>query len=135
MSSTTIRCGGCLCGSVRYRVTGAPARTSICHCTQCRRQTGAALPAFAVFPASAFVLERGSPASFAASERALRQFCPACGSPLFWREHDGTDVEIFLGSFDEPDSLPTPARQIWTMHRLPWVAEVGSIQSWPEQAK
>jgi hypothetical protein len=133
MTDETIRQGGCLCGAIRYQVAGEPVRTSICHCTQCRRQTGSALPAFAIFPERAFRLERGVPAGFAASARAVRQFCPSCGSPLFWREHGGAEVEIFLGSFDEPASLPAPSRQIWTVHRLAWVATVAGIPAWPEQ--
>ena len=32
--------GGCLCGAVRYRVLGEPARASVCSCTACQRRTG-----------------------------------------------------------------------------------------------
>lgn len=32
--------GGCLCGAVRYRVEGEPARSSVCSCTCCQRRTG-----------------------------------------------------------------------------------------------
>lgn len=127
MTDSTTHHGGCLCGAIRYCVTGEPVRTSLCYCTQCRRQTGSAMPAFAVFRRNAFTLERGAPADFRASSRAVRQFCPGCGSPLFWREHDNPHVEIFLGTFDEPANLPTPTRQIWTVHRLPWVTMVATI--------
>ena len=37
-----IREGGCLCGTVRYRVKGNPVRASVCHCTFCKRRTGSA---------------------------------------------------------------------------------------------
>jgi hypothetical protein len=40
-------------------------------------------------------------------------------------------MDVFLGSFDTPDSLPAPKRQIWARHRLPWVTEVSAIQAWP----
>ena len=33
--------GGCGCGAVRYRVTGAPQWASHCHCRDCRRTAGA----------------------------------------------------------------------------------------------
>lgn len=47
MSTAGTREGGCLCGEVRYRVTG-PMRDIIgCHCSQCRRTTGHYLPATA----------------------------------------------------------------------------------------
>ena len=38
----TIHEGGCLCGGVRYRADGAPARASICNCTFCQRRAGSA---------------------------------------------------------------------------------------------
>jgi hypothetical protein len=133
MTEKTMRTGGCLCGAIRYRATGEPVRTSICYCTQCRRQTGSAMPAFAVFPAAAVEIERGAPAGFAASAEAVREFCPSCGSPLFWRGKDGVYAEIFLGTLDEPGSLPAPARQIWTTHRLAWVTDIAAIRAWPEQ--
>lgn len=33
--------GGCQCGSVRYRITGDPVMTALCHCTMCRRANAA----------------------------------------------------------------------------------------------
>ena len=122
--SEKIRHGGCLCGQVRYRATGEPVRTSICYCTQCRRQTGSAVPSFAVFPRQAVVIEKGEPAGFSASPRAVRQFCRDCGSPLFWREHGGKELDVFLGSLDEPQSVAAPAKELWTEHRLPWIPPI-----------
>jgi len=129
-----IRHGGCLCGAVRYRAAGEPLRTSICHCTQCRRQTGSAVPSFAVFPRGAVTIEKGEPAGYRASPRALRQFCRDCGSPLFWNEDGGAALDIFLGSFDEPAALPAPVRQIWAAHRVPWVTAIGTIPAHPADA-
>ena len=34
--------GGCNCGAIRYRIDGAPLAVAACHCTRCRRQSGAA---------------------------------------------------------------------------------------------
>ena len=34
--------GGCVCGSIRYRVQGEPVRAYVCHCTFCQRFTGGA---------------------------------------------------------------------------------------------
>ena len=34
--------GGCLCGRVRFRVSGPFDEFHLCHCSQCRRSTGSA---------------------------------------------------------------------------------------------
>jgi len=121
--------GGCLCGAVRYRALGGPEFTNVCYCTQCRRQTGSAMPAFATYAADRVTVEQGKPASFRSSSIAVREFCATCGSALFWRR-DGMDkVDVFLGSFDTPEALPKPKMQIWTMHRLPWVTAIDTIEA------
>ena len=51
--------GGCLCGAVRYRVTGSPQSTSLCHCFSCRRSTGAPSQAWAIFPEDAIQIVSG----------------------------------------------------------------------------
>src|SRR6476469_7267337 len=49
--------GSCTCGAVRYRVRGEPTRVGVCHCTQCRHETGSVLMAFAVYPSEQFEYE------------------------------------------------------------------------------
>jgi hypothetical protein len=33
--------GGCLCGQLRYRISGQPRSADHCHCRMCRRAAGA----------------------------------------------------------------------------------------------
>lgn len=42
--------GSCLCGKVRFSVSGEPARVGICHCLDCRKHHGALFYAAAIFP-------------------------------------------------------------------------------------
>ena len=42
--------GGCLCGQVRYTITGEPIRSGICHCRSCQHYTGSAFEPFMIFP-------------------------------------------------------------------------------------
>ncbi|EWY42416.1 aldehyde-activating protein [Skermanella stibiiresistens SB22] len=129
--SDAIHEGGCLCGSVRYRTTGAPNDTNICYCTQCQKQTGAPLPAFASFPLTQFELISGELGGYRASDFATREFCPKCGSALFWRR-DGADyVSICLGGFDDPSDFPTPKYEIWTDHRIKWLTNIPGVDSYP----
>ena len=46
--------GGCLCGALRYRLDAAPLDIGYCHCSMCRRSTGAPVLAWACIPAAAF---------------------------------------------------------------------------------
>ncbi len=52
--------GGCLCGAVRYRVTGEPEATSHCHCYSCRRATGGPTLAWVIFPEDAVEITDGT---------------------------------------------------------------------------
>ena len=42
---------------------------------------------------------------FAASDRARRGFCPACGAFLFWEAHGSDEIAFALGAVDGPTSL------------------------------
>ena len=95
--------GHCLCGAVTFR-TGAEAQgASVCHCGQCRRQSGHQW-ASAQVPHAALEVT-GDVRWFRASDRAERGFCPVCGSFLFWRG-DGEDrISFALGALDAPTGL------------------------------
>ena len=41
--------GGCLCGRLRYRADAEPVRAVICHCSICRRVSGAPMLCFVHF--------------------------------------------------------------------------------------
>ena len=53
--------GGCRCGAIRYRVTGGPAFTFACHCTDCRQLTASAFSIGLAVPADGFVVVAGEP--------------------------------------------------------------------------
>jgi hypothetical protein len=131
MSPPASHAGGCLCGAVRYVLAGAPTSTNICYCTQCQRQTGAPVPSFASCRSEQLTVLQGDVATYRASERARRQFCATCGSTLFWRANAEDCVDIFLGSFDEPNRLPSPQYAIWAEHRPAWVPELADVPTFP----
>ncbi len=43
--------GGCLCGAIRYEITGPPLVAYPCHCTACQRLTGSAFSSAVVVAA------------------------------------------------------------------------------------
>lgn len=53
--------GRCLCGAIRYEVSGRPNAVSICHCADCQRSAGAPMIVWAEFPESELKLTQGAP--------------------------------------------------------------------------
>jgi hypothetical protein len=120
--------GGCQCGAIRFALTAAPMRVSICHCRMCQKAAGAPFASFADVEKSDFSWTRGQPAAFRSSSIAERDFCRDCGTPLSFRRIDGPRIEILTGTFDRPDRL-IPTRQFGTESRLGWVVGVANMPS------
>lgn len=95
--------GSCLCGDVRFTVTGSPFDPAACHCSQCRKMSGHVWAA-AVVAEDGIEIE-GEVRWFAASPRARRGFCPRCGSSLFWQEHGSGNMDFALGAVDGPTGV------------------------------
>ncbi len=116
-----IRHGGCACGAVRYTVRGEPSKVGLCHCTDCRKETGSAFLHYADWRGDAFTYT-GEIATFNG-----RSFCPVCGSRLFHLS-DADGAEICLGSLDEAPTDLTPSREGWTRRRESWLSPVPSAR-------
>ena len=99
--------GQCLCGGVRYEITGPLRPVIACHCSQCRRTSGHFLAATEA-PTSAIKLTAAETLTwYASSEFAKRGFCNRCGGNLFWRELDASKdrTSIMAGTLDPPTNL------------------------------
>lgn len=92
--------GGCLCGAVRYEVSGPLREVSFCHCGQCRKSSGHYVAATACADQDLKLTEERGLRWFASSEEASRGFCQHCGSSLFWRRNAAARTSIMAGSFD-----------------------------------
>lgn len=116
----TAREGGCLCGAVRYRITGALTDLVYCHCRMCQRSAGAPVLAWMTVAATGFAWTRGQPRAHRSSERAERLFCPDCGCQLAFRmPAEPHHLDVTIATLDAPGPV-RPARHIWTASRLPW---------------
>jgi hypothetical protein len=118
--------GGCLCGQVRYRVDAAIADIAHCHCTMCRRASGAVAVTWFTVPSAAFSLTRGRLQTWRSSPGATRGFCPGCGCQISFQTDPAVDdagpggLDITLATLDDAARHP-PTRHIWTDSRLPWL--------------
>lgn len=104
-----IKTGSCLCGAVRYRVTGPMRQVVNCHCGQCRKQTGHFLSATGVRLKYFELTEDRGLQWYEASATAKRGFCHECGAFLFWQPNGGERIAIAAGSLDGPTGLSTAA--------------------------
>ena len=79
--------GGCLCGNIRYQVTGEPVFQSLCYCTDCQTISGAAGYAAYGVPIDSLTVTRGEPVRYSVTADSgrinTRLFCGVCGSRVF----------------------------------------------------
>lgn len=112
--------GGCLCGAVRYEITGELFAASHCHCSMCRRQHGAAFATYAKFNPDDFKWVSGEELIkvYQTSSGAGWCFCSECGSTLAAADN-GEISSITLGTIHGDPGIK-PESHIFTDFRAPW---------------
>jgi len=124
--------GGCLCGTVRYRITGDPRSSSVCFCRSCRLASGAPSVAWFVVDIGQFTLVNGSLTTFQSSAQVTRSFCARCGTPLAYQHRDDANaIELTTATLDDPERWP-PTWEIWHSHRLSWAASNATLAHFPK---
>lgn len=96
--------GSCLCGAVRFEISGDYDGFFLCHCSLCRKGTGSAHAAnlFGSKASIAWLSGEAKVKTFGIEgTRHQRSFCTECGSPVP-RPH------VFGGSVVPAGSLDTP---------------------------
>jgi hypothetical protein len=95
--------GGCLCGHIRFRASGAPGFPHSCSCRMCQRHTGSLTAVWVEFPREAVVWigPGGAPSVYRSSEASSRAFCPLCGSSIGAID-DAPVIALLTGAFDKP---------------------------------
>ncbi|MCB1959568.1 MAG: GFA family protein [Rhodocyclaceae bacterium] len=120
--------GQCLCGAIRYQLSGEPKVVALCHCGDCRRSAGAPVVAWAMFHETALVVIQGQPKTINSSGSAMRSFCADCGSGLFYRNEAILPglVDVQTATLDDPEALP-PSVQIQMAERLKWMRDAHAL--------
>ncbi len=101
--------GGCLCGGVRYRITGPRRDVILCHCENCRRTHGHVAANTSVHKSDLLLTREQSLQWYHdRSPDTWRGFCNRCGASLFWDARDGRDkMAVAAGTLDDGAGLKT----------------------------
>jgi hypothetical protein len=112
--------GECLCRAVRFTVDDAFRYALNCHCSQCRRATGAAFKPFAGIERSKLKLVAGTRKLLRYGDaRDFDAHCGTCGSFLYSVVRGGRYVHVNLGALTDATSIRPTAH-----------IHVGSKASW-----
>lgn len=118
-----IRHGGCLCGQIRYRLTGRPEWVLQCFCRDCQLATGTGHTTILGVHRDNVVLN-ATPRTYSTTGETggavHRHFCENCGSRLFTTGDLPGPIHIFqAGTLDEPGSVD-PIAAIYCKSRIHW---------------
>ena len=99
--------GGCHCGTIRYEMSGDTIHHALCHCTDCRKASGAPAVSWGLVPREGLKIS-GSPKSYKSSEHGRRLFCGDCGTSLFYTTMSSSRARSTCRR--RPWTIPTPFR-------------------------
>ena len=116
--------GGCLCGAIRYEISGDPVRAANCHCDECRKATGASFATVAFFKEDDVRVTQGTPKQFRhpadSGNTMTKEFCGDCGSQVLGAGSGSRGVRsVRVGSLDDA-SFVVPQMDLYTGKALPF---------------
>lgn len=112
--------GSCLCGAVRFKVTGAFERFYLCHCSHCRKDTGSAHGAnlFSSTARLEWLSGQDHVSTFNLPQtRHTRCFCSTCGSALPFASPK--ILVVPAGSLDTAPGI-VPDANVFVASRAAW---------------
>jgi hypothetical protein len=115
--------GSCLCGAIKYQVEqDGFGKVVNCHCSMCRKATGAAFRTRVAVATTAFQWLAGEEllSRYESSPGEARTFCSVCGAtlPTFFRDRPNT-IGLPLGTLDDDPGV-RPSAHVYTGSKAPW---------------
>jgi hypothetical protein len=125
--------GSCLCGEVRFEYSRAVTQVGMCHCSQCRKVSGAASNAVIVVPEADFKWISGEDHRrvFAKPSGWQTTFCGVCGSPLPMTHRGAAAFWVPAGLLDNDPGLSIGGH-IFVGSKAPWDEIAGSAPQFEE---
>ena len=131
--------GKCLCGDVTIQVSGEPVMQGNCHCTDCKKNTGAAYATILFFKDEQVSFLSGETNSFQYSadsgNKKTKEFCTKCGSLVYGINTGRPGIKsIYIGVLDD-GSFASPQFNVYTTRALPFVPIDESLDNFEKARK
>ena len=127
--------GSCLCNGIRYEIDHFASTVVNCHCSMCRKATGAAFRTRVSLPSAAFRWLAGEElvSRYQSSPGETRTFCRVCGStlPTFFRDHPDV-IGLPLGTLDEDPGI-RPTANVYVASKAPWFEITDDLPQFAER--
>ena len=132
LEQSRVLAGKCLCGALEYEVTDQFLYALNCHCSQCRRATGAAFKPFGGIERHKLKITRGADnLMIFGDETGHDARCKNCGSLLYSVVRDGAFVHVTMGTLvDDPTIRPT--KHIFVGSKAPWFTITDDLPQYEE---
>ena len=115
--------GGCLCGTIKYEINTSLKFARNCHCSMCRKVTGAAFATWAYVEAENFRWIQGEAqlGTYQSSPEVTRTFCKVCGSTMQYVAQQTFEnaFGLALGTLDG-DPGCKPLRHVMVGSKATW---------------
>jgi hypothetical protein len=125
--------GSCLCGAVRYEITGRISPIILCHCSKCRKANGSAFHSGSLCRPTKFRWVSGQDriTTFSTPSGYTTQFCSACGSPVPSPPNAEGYVVLPTGALDQ-DPGSRAWGHIFVGSKAPWFEITDDLPKFPE---
>lgn len=114
--------GGCLCGKVRFEITGEIQQIVYCHCSLCRKAQGSTFATNGNVDSEKFVFISGEAemTGYESTPGQTKYFCQHCGSPIISKKESAPGmVRVRLGVI-ESDISERPKAHIFASSKAGW---------------
>lgn len=121
--------GSCLCGTVRFHISGPFEGFYLCHCQRCRKDSGSAHAAnlFSSQAVLTWIAGQASVKTYRVPEtRHEKSFCKECGAALPRLQGEGSVLVVPAGSVDSEITI-RPDAHIYCASRASWDENLAAV--------
>lgn len=115
--------GSCLCGQIKYEGEGEPVFTGNCHCTDCRKASGAGHMSLFAVPENAVKISgeaKGYDLASDSGATVTHHFCPNCGVRVFNSNTNMSGMAVIVATTLDDPEFYKPGMSVYASRALSW---------------